>query len=87
MYLHPACNHKEGFGASLNCSISYQILGGGQEGLSRESGARRWRRAINSDTDESYYFRHYRYMKGSGEEMSDSKEKIRITSRDGSKGQ
>src|SRR5215203_6542829 len=27
MYLHPACNHKEGFGASLNCSISYQIVG------------------------------------------------------------
>ena len=25
MYLHPACNHKEGFGASPNCGISYQL--------------------------------------------------------------
>src|SRR5688572_28273434 len=27
MYLHPACNHKEGFDSSLNCSISYPIVG------------------------------------------------------------
>src|SRR5829696_7340902 len=66
MYLHPACNHKEGFGASLNCSISYQIVGGGQDGLSRGRGARRLRRATNSDRDGSYYCRYYRHMKGFG---------------------
>src|SRR5688572_16156121 len=27
MYLHPACNYKEGSGASLNCSISYRMVG------------------------------------------------------------
>jgi hypothetical protein len=32
--------------------------------LSRGRGARRWRRAINSDRDESYYYRYYRHMKG-----------------------
>jgi hypothetical protein len=31
---------------------------------------------MNSDRDESYYYRCYRHMKGFGEEMSDSKEKI-----------
>jgi hypothetical protein len=43
-----------------------------------ESGrdARRWRRATNSDRDESYYYGYYRHMKGLGEKMSDSKEKI-----------
>jgi hypothetical protein len=38
MYLHPACNHKGWYCTSLNCSISYQIVGGGQEGLSRGEG-------------------------------------------------
>jgi hypothetical protein len=42
-------------------------------------GARRWRRAINSDRDESYYYRYYRHMKGLGEEMSDNKVKIGYT--------